>query len=145
MLSKYTIEALAESLPDQQKVRAFKKKGAGSPSRFLGQTPVDQMKRPWVVEVNGICLDDERQREFRFASEEAALLAGQKYIKALMDSTFGYYWEKVHAESGTVVNSGFTVGFGCDRAGTRPDEKLKGYEMRTMAVYRAPTLGVQND
>lgn len=144
MLSKYTIEALAESLPDQQKVRAFKKKGAGNSTRFLGPTPVDRMKHPWVVEVNGICLDDERQREFRFASEAAALLAGQKYIKVLIDATFGYYWEIVHTKTDTVVNSGFTVGFGCDRAGARPYEKIKGYEIRTMAVYSSPTLGAKH-
>ena len=140
MLSKYTLEALSETLPVRQEVRAFKKNGASDANRFSGPTPADQMKRPWVAEINGQTLDDTRQREFRYASEKAAVSAAQKYIKAIAEETIGYYWEVVHVATKQVVNSGFTAGFGKDLPGIRPHKP--GLEMRTIATYRTPLLEI---
>lgn len=141
MLDKYTIEALSETLPLRQMVRPFKKQGATRwDLRNGGPTPADQMKRPWVVEVNGVPLGDGRQRVFRYASEKAAAEAGQKYVKAITEATIGYYWEIVHVATSQVVNSGFTAGFGKDVPGVR--EHKPGLEMRTIAAYRTPFLEI---
>lgn len=142
MLSKYTIEALAKTLPLRQEVRAYKKKGATRYDlRNGGQEPADQMSRPWVVEVNGVPLDDPRRRDIRYASENAAITAAHKYVKSIIDETIGYYWQMVHQKTNEVVNSGFIFGFGNDVPGSRSGKK-PGFEMRTIAVYRTPLVEI---
>lgn len=141
LLSKYTIEALSKTLPLRQEVRAYKKKDAADASQVIGPTPEEQVKRPWVAEVNGQTLDDPRQSVYRYESEMAAVTAAQKYVKSIIDETIGYYWQVVHLKTNEVVNSGFTAGFGNDVPGSHPG-KTPGFEMRTIAVYRTPLVEI---
>ena len=73
--------------------------------------------------------------------QSAAEIAGKKYVAALMAATVGYYWEIVHVKTGDVVNRGFSSGFGSDCVGVAPD-KLPGFEIRTIAAYRAPFIEI---
>lgn len=56
---------------------------------------------------------------------------------------FGYYWEVVHKATGEVVNDGFTRYHSGDQIPpSEVDAKVKGFVVRTMALFKAVAAAV---
>lgn len=142
MLHAAVIEQLAETLPLEVTVNAVQRSGAGAPARFVA-APASSMKKPWVVVVNDVALMDSRCQDLRYASESAAVAAGQRYVKAIVDATLGYYRETVEVTTGVVLDHHFSKGFGSDRVGTRACD-TPGHVYRVIAVYKTPSLETSN-
>lgn len=83
MLHKSTIELLSKAVSGGVVVQAIKRDGVGNSARFIA-APASSMKRPWVVIVNEVLLMDDRCRDFRYASESAAIKAGYRYAKSIV-------------------------------------------------------------